>query len=309
MYLSPRARATVDILKIPGAVIALVLAWAWALNFALGTENPAGRRWAIEDMNRAIEQTNFIVNKGCSGTLISIEERLVLTNHHCIDINVTSFEREVTNTDGWVRKVKVRIYKDVAVEQNRYDGFIRTGSSSYVGEIVAESKTRDLALLRLKGDIPHTYASPLLPRDGKVSRGDRVYSVGNPAGEDATLGEGIVSNVNRTFDFPWTDGAKLAMIQFSGGLFGGNSGGALYNDRGEIIGVPAAGYRVATFIGFAVPASVVKAFLKDNCFVASGETMSDGTVNAASIIVDDTRCRADKKKKAEKRLEAPETDR
>jgi S1-C subfamily serine protease len=247
--------------------------------------------WSIADMNRAIEQTNFIVDRGCSGTLISVTEKLVLTNYHCIDDHVTSIERELTNSEGYVKKVKVRVYKDVAVEQNRYDGFTKTGSATYVAEIVAESKTRDLALLRLKGSIPHAYASPLLPGDGKVERGDTIFSVGNPAGEDATLGSGIVSNVNRTFDFPWTDGARLEMIQFSGGLYGGNSGGALYNDKGQLIGVPAAGYRQATFIGFAIPVQVVKVFLKDACF------FRDDTITL------DAQCRADKLAKPKREAE------
>jgi S1-C subfamily serine protease len=200
---------------------------------------------------------------------------------------VTSVEREITNSEGFVKKVKVRKYSDVPVEQNRYDGFTKTGSATYVAEIVAESKTRDLALLRMKGSIPHGYESPLLPDDGVIQRGDEIYSVGNPAGEDATLGAGIVSNVNREFDFPWTAGARLPMIQFSGGLFGGNSGGALYNTKGQLIGVPAAGYRMATFIGFAIPVSVVKQFLKDNCF------QSDQWG-----IVDDKECRKAKAEKA-----------
>jgi S1-C subfamily serine protease len=266
----------------------LLIMFAIAVLMAALTTLAKAQSWSIADMNKAIDQTNFIVNRGCSGTLIDLKEKLVLTNYHCIDSNVTSVERELTNGEGYVKKVKVRIYEDIPVEQNRYDGFTKTGSASYIGEIIAESKTRDLALLKLKGDIPHTYASPLLPRDGKVVRGDPIYSVGNPAGEDATLGSGIVSNVNRTFDFPWTAGAKLAMIQFSGGLFGGNSGGALYNDKGQLIGVPAAGYRQATFIGFAIPVQVVKTFLKDNCF------FKDDT------IADDPECRDDKKKKAKK---------
>ena len=251
--------------------------------------------WSQAEMNKAIEQTNFIVNGGCSGTLISVTEKLVLTNYHCIDHNITAVEREITNAEGWVKKVKVRIYTDVAVSQNRYDGFDRTGSASYVAEIVAESKTRDLALLRLKGSIPHTYWSPLLPLNGTVVRGEPIFSVGNPAGEDATLGSGIVSNVNRTFDFPWTAGAKLAMIQFSGGLFGGNSGGALYNANGELIGVPAAGYRQATFIGFAVPVTVVRGFLKDHCFAPRGEAAFEGgKVNASAEIINDAECRKKK---------------
>jgi hypothetical protein len=50
--------------------------------------------WTLEQMNRVIDQTNFVVNRGCSGTLISIEERLILTNHHCIDQNISFVERE-----------------------------------------------------------------------------------------------------------------------------------------------------------------------------------------------------------------------
>jgi S1-C subfamily serine protease len=242
--------------------------------------------WNVKEINHAIDSTNFIVNGACSGTLISLREKLILTNYHCIDREISSIEREITDAQGFVRKVKVRKYGDVPVVQNRYDGFIRVGSSNYITEIVAESKTRDLALLRIRGDILHTYSSPLLPDGEKVIRGERVYTVGNPLGEDASLVEGIVSNVNRTFEFPWTDGSKLPMIQFSGGLYGGNSGGALYNDRGHLIGVPAAGYQGAAFIGFAIPVEVVKLFLKDTCLAS----VFDDTA-------DDKKCREDKAKK------------
>jgi S1-C subfamily serine protease len=239
--------------------------------------------WSIKEMNHAIEQTNFVVNGGCSGTLISVRERLILTNYHCIDAQVTSVEREVVNDEGWVKKVKVRKYDDVKVEQHGYDGFTRVKTASYIADIVSENKQRDLAIVRLKGELPNIYSSPLLPDGEKVVRGERIYIVGNPAGEDATLVEGVVSSVNRTFDFSWTNGARLPMIQISGGMYGGNSGGALYNAKGQLIGVPAAGYRDATFIGFAIPVEVVKSFLKDACL--------------ASVYADDAddkKCRDDK---------------
>lgn len=231
--------------------------------------------WELGDMNKTIEQTNFIVNRGCAGTLVSLDERLVLTNYHCVDGLIGTAEREQVGKNGTVKKVKVRKYDDVPMKQNNYDGFVQVGSASYVAEIQAANQQVDLALVKLKGKIPHSYASPLLPDDGEIVRGERVYVVGNPAFEDATVVEGIVSNVNRTFEFPWTD-APLAMIQFSGGIFGGNSGGALYNSRGQLIGVPAAGYRAATFIGFAVPVHVIKKFLADNCF-KTGEAGLVGT--------------------------------
>src|SRR5687768_1906371 len=71
----------------------------------------------LKALNRVIEQTNFIVNNGCSGTLISVSEKLVLTNYHCIDSLVSVVDKEVTNDEGFVKKVKAKKYSDVGVSQ------------------------------------------------------------------------------------------------------------------------------------------------------------------------------------------------
>lgn len=251
---------------------------------------PARAEWSVEDINKTIEQTNVVVGRGCSGTIISVTEKLVLTNYHCIDADVEMVERDVELPSGAVKKMKFKRYKDVPIRQFTYNGYSTTGTAIYVSEIVAESKKVDLALLRFSGDIPHTYASPILPEGGTIRRGEPVFIVGNPLLEESSLVTGVVSNVNRTFQFPWTGGEKLPMVQFSGGIFGGNSGGALYNDKGQLIGVPAAGYSGATFIGFAIPAHIVRAFLKENCFAS---------VYGAE---GDAECREKKRKAKEKAL-------
>jgi len=174
-----------------------------------------------------------------------------------------------------VRKVRVRRYADVPVEQHYYDEHVRTSTASYVSEIVAEDQRRDLAALRIKGKIPHTYASQLLPEGETVVRGQTVFAVGNPLGEDATLVQGIVSSTSRSFEVPWANNERLPFYQISAGITGGNSGGALYDDKGRLIGVPAAGYRSATFIGFAIPVGIVKAFLRDNCLAAVFDPAAD----------------------------------
>jgi S1-C subfamily serine protease len=252
----------------------------------------ANDAWPSDAINRTIEQTNFIVDRGCSGTLISASKGLILTNYHCIDGKVSHVEREVSGADGTIAKKKFRKYEDVPVEQRHYDGFINIGSSHYVTEIVAEAKTKDLAVVKLKGKTPHVFSSPLVPDGVLVTRGDRVYTVGNPLGNDATLVEGIISNANRAFDFPWTDGARLPMLQISGGIAGGNSGGALYNANGFLIGVPAAGYASATHIGFAIPMQVIKPFLRDNCLAS-----------VFDVAADDDACKKEKLEKAKKAKE------
>ena len=130
--------------------------------------------WKIDAINKTIEQTNFIVDSGCSGTLISINPGLILTNYHCVDGRVSSVERDVTDAKGIVRKVKFRKYEDVPVEQKVYDGFTLTGSANFIAEIVAEAKTKDLALLRLKGKTTHTFASKIIPDGQTVTRGVRI---------------------------------------------------------------------------------------------------------------------------------------
>lgn len=258
----------------------------YSIIFSVMASSAIASEWTLEQMNRVIDQTNFVVNRGCSGTLVSLEERLILTNYHCIESLISFVEREETDNSGYAKKVRVRRYAEVSVEQHGYDGFARISTASYVAEIVAEDKKVDLAMLRIKSNLPHQIATRILPDSLKIVRGERVYIVGNPAGNDATVVEGIVSNLNRTFQLPWTGNERVAMIQFSGGIYGGNSGGALYNSSGYLIGVPAAGHTAATFIGLAIPISTVKKFMLDNCL---------GHVYNTSLIVDSNKCKENRK--------------
>jgi S1-C subfamily serine protease len=262
--------------------------YIYSFIFFIMTSSAIASQWTLEQMNRVIDQTNFVVNRGCSGTLISLEERLILTNHHCIDSMISIIEREETDANGYSKKVRVRKYAEVTVEQHAYDGFARISTASYIAEIVAEDKKVDLAILRIRSQIPHQVASRILPDSMRIVRGERVYVVGNPAGNDATLIEGIVSNLNRTFQLPWTGNERVAMIQFSGGIYGGNSGGALYNSSGFLIGVPAASHRSAAFIGLAIPISTVKKFMQESCLAH---------IYNPELVVQSNKCKEQQKKK------------
>lgn len=236
----------------------------------------ASAEWSREALNRQIDQTNFIVNRGCSGTLINIELKLVLTNYHCVGQFIRTVEREVTKPDGTISKVKRERLEDVPIVQRAYQGHEQVGKTEYLTKIVAHKQTRDLALLQIKADtIPMTVASKVASEDVKILRGDHAYAVGNPSGLDASVTEGIISSVTRTFEFPWALNEKLPMVQYAGGIFGGNSGGSLYNDDGILIGVPAAGHRQATFIGLAIPASIIREFLSEFCFAKAYDDKAD----------------------------------
>jgi hypothetical protein len=248
----------------------------------------AAEKWSIADMNKVIDQTNFVVDDKCSGTLISLKEKLILTNDHCVQSRVSIVEEEVTDEDGAVTKRKREKFTDLPVVQNQYKGFALVGSATYQTEIVAHDKKRDLAILRFKQDsIPFTIASPLLPDGIDLVRGQKIYTVGNPAMFEATVVEGIVSSLTRQLAVGGDD--KRDYIQVSGGVYGGNSGGALYDEYGRLIGVPAAGFQGGpTYMGFAIPIQSAKELLKQNCLASVWDAKAD-----------DAKCVADKAKKKE----------
>ncbi len=120
--------------------------------------------------------------------------------------------------------------------------------------LLAEDTGNDLALLRMAGDgfQPVTFADP-----GSIRLGDDVVAIGFALGLDGdpSVTLGIVSALDRTIG---TDGAFLdGLIQTDAAISSGNSGGALVNAAGEVVGINTAVARssattAATNVGFAI---------------------------------------------------------
>lgn len=222
--------------------------------------------WAVADMNRQIDQTNFVVNRGCSGTLIDVRERLVLTANHCVTDQYETIEREKVADDGTVTKEKVRRLRDGTVSQLSFRGAESVITVQYRTKLKAVDRDRDLAVMQIIADIPNTTASALACET--PVRGEKAYIVGNPMGSlYSSVTTGIISSVQReyaTLEFGDSEQAKQPLMQVSGGIIGGNSGGAVYNVAGKLIGVPVLGHRTNEVIGFAVPLAEIKTFLRDN---------------------------------------------
>jgi serine protease Do len=84
--------------------------------------------------------------------------------------------------------------------------------------------------------------------------GEQIYAVGNPLGElTYTITSGIISALDR--DITGEDGSTINMFQIDAAVNSGNSGGPVYNSRGEVIGVVTAKYSSTGVegLGFAVP--------------------------------------------------------
>lgn len=249
----------------------------------------AAKAGDVHSLNRLIDETNFIVGQGCSGTLISLKEKIILTNHHCISRDIKFVEREEVGKDGTVKKVKRERRERVTVSQQSYKGHEQVGSASYTTEIVAYRQNRDIALLKMIGDkLPSSIFAPLLPDDEPILRGEPVFVVGNPRMLDATVTSGIVSSVTRTFRLPWAENEDVPMLQVSAAAHPGNSGGALYNAGGYLIGIPAAGYGGAETLSLAIPIDQVKEVLRDNCLASIFDELADDAACQAEKDREDT---------------------
>ena len=126
----------------------------------------------------------------------------------------------------------------------------------------------DLALLEIETDKPLPYASF---GDSDTARvGDWVIAIGNPFGLGGTTTSGIVSARGRDIN----NGPYVDYIQIDASINRGNSGGPLFNDVGEVIGVNTAIFSPnggSVGIGFAIPASVAQSVvdqLRDDGHVA-----------------------------------------
>ena len=88
-----------------------------------------------------------------------------------------------------------------------------------------------------------------------------MAAIGNPLGEElrGTMTDGIISAINRDVN---VDGYTMVLLQTTAALNSGNSGGALINDRGQVVGITNLKMRAydntVEGLGFAIPTTTVK---------------------------------------------------
>lgn len=222
--------------------------------------NNSARAWDIDKMNTQIEQTNVIVNGVCSGTIISKEQRLVLTAYHCVDDLFQKItEDEVDPKTGEIKSVDKQKLVPLKITTNKVRNYEVISTEDHTAKIVGSDKDGDIALIQvIDTDYIPLSAAPLASDTYVYKRGLKVYAVGNPAIVfDNSITEGIISSPQRMLEI---EGKRFKTFQVSASVIGGNSGGSIVNDNGELIGTTSATMRSGT-ITFAVPISYTKAMI------------------------------------------------
>lgn len=134
---------------------------------------------------------------------------------------------------------------------------------TYEAEIVGTDPTTDLALLKIKAvKLPFlTFGS-----SSDVQIGEWVLAVGNPFNLTSTVTAGIVSAKGRSLNLLNEEFAIESFIQTDAAVNPGNSGGALINTKGDLVGINTAiASETGSYAGysFAVPARIVQKVMED----------------------------------------------
>lgn len=140
------------------------------------------------------------------------------------------------------------------------------GGRAYEARILEDDPAHDLALLRIANKTPFTYVGLCSTCDVVV--GETAIAIGNPFGLGDTVTVGIVSAKGRSASLS-TGQTIRNLIQTDASINQGNSGGALLNLDGELIGINCSIHPSAQGIAFTVPADDVQAMLDRNLGPAS----------------------------------------
>lgn len=135
-------------------------------------------------------------------------------------------------------------------------------NQNYLAKLVGTDPTTDIALLKIDGE----ESFPYIPfgDSNSIKIGEWVLAVGNPFNLTSTVTAGIISAKAR--DLNQFDGNPQSFIQTDAAVNRGNSGGALVNTRGELIGINTAiTSETGSFIGysFAVPSNTARKVIED----------------------------------------------
>jgi hypothetical protein len=187
------------------------------------------------------DKNGFKIASG-SGFLVS-EDGKVLTNFHVVD---GASKIKAVNSDGEYVDVKGIYYYN---------------------------KDEDLALLQLDSNKKFPYVQ--LGDSSALEQGDQIVAIGSPKGLQNSISEGIVSSLRKDIRPGYTD------IQISAPISPGSSGGALFNMKGEVVGITYAKINGGENINFAIPINEAKAILNNTSTLSPISTIEKYDKEAA----------------------------
>ncbi len=235
---------------------------------------------------------NVIVNKTNSGTSMANEFTEIVSGVRtaCVDVYAQSRRTKEVSIGSGVIFGKSEDEKEYYIITNHHviddkstfsvtllfvDAQGNESNDDYSATLLGSSKKNDIAVLKInkKGNEKITTA-PFGDSDA-VSVSDAVFAIGNPLGVlGGTVSKGIISSKARTIYLE--DIGSMTLIQTDTATYEGSSGGALFNEDGEVIGITNSGYSEYDGLNFAIPSN--NALFAANALISTCERSSNGTV-------------------------------
>ena len=201
-------------------------------------ERPAEAAMSFQDIYKKVSPSVVFIRAAtgqgiAQGTgVVMSADGYIITNAHVIE---GSFRADVVLEDG----------------------------GQYEALLVGSDAATDLAVLKIdaQGLSPAEFGD-----SDQMEVGDVVVAIGNPMGEElrGTMTDGILSAINRDME---VEGRQMTLLQTTAALNTGNSGGALINDMGQVIGITnmklMAYNSTVEGLGFAIPSRTAKTVVDD----------------------------------------------
>lgn len=176
----------------------------------------------------------------------------------------------VVSSDGYILTNTHVIDEGERATVQLYDG------TTFDAKLVAADSQSDVAILKIEktGLTPAVFAS-----SKNIQTGDEVCAIGNPLSPDysLTMTSGIISATSREVSY---NGAVMNLLQTDTSINEGNSGGPLFNDCGQVIGITnmkiVSSFSNIEGIGFAIPSDTLQSIV--------AALMDDGAVYGRSTI-------------------------
>ncbi|MHC5070124.1 MAG: S1C family serine protease, partial [Planctomycetota bacterium] len=190
----------------------------------------------VED-NPFAQRKPRVFTRGLGSGVIISKDGLALTNWHVVD--------SATKPTGEMRP-------DHVVHVKRRDG------RQFETQVLSISREDDLALLQLKLRDGETVDCVELGDSDALQEGETVIAIGNPHGQQNTATCGIVTAKNQGIRVRRRWAKFEGLIQTDAAINAGNSGGALLDINGKLIGINSAGGRVRSISSYAIPVNYVR---------------------------------------------------
>ena len=163
----------------------------------------------------------------------------------------------IANEEGYI------ITNNHVIENAHNINVILSDGSEYPAKIIGSDVKTDIAVLKIDGAMNLTAVN--MGDSDKLQVGEIAIAIGNPLGTQltGTVTQGVISATNRTVQT--SENTYVNLIQTDAAINSGNSGGALVNGYGEVIGINTVKYAASGVegIGFAIPINDVIPIVRD----------------------------------------------